>query len=106
MEKNKVHYHGSDEVQKGKLTGQTDTDYFYFYCPRCGDTQILQVLDYKIGKDGPVEYSRESRSKAKRDFTIIFELYCPECKLHDYVKVSNLGWWGGKLRNQLNLLRR
>ena len=92
-------FHGSEDVMDGKLTGLTDTDYFYFFCPKCGDTQILQVLDFGILKDGPVERYKKERPKAKRDFTIAFELYCPECKLHDFVKVSNIGWAGGKLKD-------
>lgn len=26
--------YGTDDVYGGKLTGTTDTDYFYFLCPR------------------------------------------------------------------------
>ena len=92
-------FHGSGDINDGKLTGLTDTDYFYFFCPKCGDTQILQVLDFGILRDGPVELYKKERPKAKRDFTIAFELYCPECKLHDFVKVSNIGWAGGKLKD-------
>ena len=92
-------FHGSEDITKGKLTGRTDTDYFYFFCPKCGDTHILQILDFGIVRDGPVEYAKEKRSKVKRDFTIAFELYCSKCKLHDFVKISNFGWQDGKLKN-------
>jgi hypothetical protein len=34
-------FHGSENIENGKLTGTTDTDYFYFFCPKCGDTHIL-----------------------------------------------------------------
>jgi len=90
-------YHGSDEIMRGKLTGATDTDWFYFFCPRCPDKQILQLLDRHVIIDGPVEHMKEQRPKAKRDFRIVFQLYCPSCNLEDFVKVSNLGWQGGKL---------
>jgi hypothetical protein len=87
-------YHGL-EVVKGKLHGSTDTDYFYFLCPKCGDDHILQILDFDVVKDGPVEYAKEQRHKAKRDFIIAFQLFCPNCKLVDFVKVANIGWQGG-----------
>ncbi len=91
-------FHGSEDIAQGKLTGATDTDYFYFFCPKCSSRQILQVPDFKVVSEGPAEYARKARPMAKRDFTIAFELRCPECKLHDFVKVSNTGWQGGKLK--------
>lgn len=94
-------FHGSENISGGKLTGATDTDYFYFFCPKCGDSQILQVLDFTVATEGPVQYSKTERAKAKKDFTIAFELYCSNCKLHDFVKVSNTGWQGGKLKDSL-----
>ena len=94
-------FHGSVAVSGGKLIGTTDTDYFYFFCPKCGDTQILQILDYAVTKDGPVEKYKEHRPKARRDFQIAFELWCPTCKLHDFVKLSNTGWAGGKLKDTI-----
>lgn len=90
-------FHGSEDVEQGRLKGSTDTDYFYFFCPTCGGTSVLQLLDYKVVSDGPVDYAPESRKKARRDFTIAFELYCRECGLHDFVKVSNTGWQSGRL---------
>lgn len=92
-------FHGSNKISNGKLTGMTDTDYFYFFCPRCADTHILQILDYTFIKDGSVEYAKEDRPKTNRDFIIAFELYCPKCKLHDFVKLSNIGGQGGKLKD-------
>ena len=94
-------FHGSQELTSGKLTGSTDTDYFYLFCPKCGDTQVLQILDYGVISEGPVEYAPEARRKARKDFILAFELYCSSCKLHDYVKISNIGWQGGKLKNRL-----
>src|SRR5215468_3888459 len=47
-------------------------------------------------------YPQQIRPRVKRDFVIAFQLYCPECRLVDFVKVSNLGWQGGLLhRNGL-----
>lgn len=94
-------FHGSEKIKGGKLTGSTDTDYFYFFCPQCGDTHILQILDYTIVSEGPVEYAKEDRSKTNRDFSIAFELFCPKCKIHDFVKISNTGWQGGKLADTI-----
>ena len=94
-------FHGSENISGGKLSGTTDTDYFYFFCPECKDTQILQILDFSIMNEGPVEYAKIDRPKVKKDFTIAFELYCMECKLHDFVKISNTGWQGGKLKDTL-----
>ena len=65
--------------------------------------QILQILDFGVMTEGPVQYAKENRPKAKKDFTIAFELYCPKCKLHDFVKVSNTGWQGGKLKESPTL---
>lgn len=96
-------FHGSENISSGKLTGTTDTDYFYFFCPKCGDTQILQILDFTVMLEGPVEYAKEDRKKAKKDFALAFELYCPQCKLHDFVKISNTGWQGGKLKDSPTL---
>jgi len=94
-------WHGSEEVEQGRLVGSTDTDYFYFHCPRCGDSEVLQIADFKVIKDGPVEYARgrEERKQVKRDFIIAFELHCLKCGLDDFVKVSNIGWQGGQLKH-------
>lgn len=38
-------YHGSENIQAGKLVGATgETDYFYFFCPKCADHEILRIL--------------------------------------------------------------
>jgi hypothetical protein len=96
-------FHGSGAIEGGKLTGATDTDYFYFFCPQCGDQQILQVRDYTVLENGPVTEYVEERPGAQRDFLLAFELYCPKCKLHDFVKLSNTGWQGGKLNDKVSL---
>src|SRR5258708_3445323 len=94
-------YHGSEAVAGGKLRGQTDSDYFYFLCPRCADNTVLQILDFTVRDDGPVRYAPENRPKAKRDFTIVLKLWCHTCHLEDFAKVSNTGWQGGKITNQI-----
>jgi hypothetical protein len=82
-------YHGSSEVEEGKLTGRTDTDYFYFFCPR--DQHLLRILDYAEHEPEEPGGSRypSVAPKAKRDFTLVFQLYCPKCELRDFVKISN-----------------
>lgn len=98
-------FHGSADIEGGKLTGSTDTDYFYFICPKCADSEILQILDYKIVANGPIEYAPDHRTRAKKDFTLAFELYCGKCRLHDFVKVSNTGWQGGSLNSTIPIDR-
>lgn len=89
-------YHGSESVTNGRLTGSTDTDYFYFFCPKCPDKHIMRVLDYGVRADEAENpYNSEFTKKAKRGFTLAFELYCEKCKLKDFVKISNTGWQGG-----------
>lgn len=89
-------YHGSEAIKKGKLTGRTDTDYFYFFCPKCPDRRILRILEHEImvqEKDN--RYNKEFKKKAKGGFTIAFHLICENCKHEDFVKISNLGWQDG-----------
>jgi len=88
-------YHGSDQVMGGKLQGKTDTDYFYFLCPRCGPNNVMQILDYTITQDGPVMEYPEVRKQACRDFSIAFKIHCRACRLTDFVKISNTGLQGG-----------
>jgi ribosomal protein L44E len=92
-------FHGSETVQAGRLKGRTDTDYFYFFCPNCKDTTVLQILDYTVREDGPVLHNKEQRKLARRDFSIAFELHCRECNMHDFVKISSILRWGGKLKH-------
>jgi hypothetical protein len=61
----------------------------------------MQILDFDVVKDGPVEYSPESRPKVRRDFILAFKLWCRTCGLTVFVKISNTGWQGGKITNQL-----
>lgn len=90
-------YHGSNEVTEGKLQGSTaETDYFYFFCPKCPDKHILRVLDYGIhAEDADFPYKDQVTKKAQRAFTLAFHLYCEHCKFTDFVKVSNTGRQSG-----------
>jgi hypothetical protein len=89
-------YHGSDAVMQGKLQVSTaETDYFYFFCPKCPDKHVLRILDYGVHEeevDHP--YNDQVTKKAKRAFTLAFHLYCEHCKFTDFVKISNTGWQG------------
>ncbi len=67
-------FYGSEKISQGNLTGTTDTDYFYFFCPECRDTQVLQILDFSVISEEPVKYAKIVRPKVKKDFTIAFEL--------------------------------
>jgi ribosomal protein S27AE len=91
-------YHGSEAVQEGRLRGATDTDYFYFFCPRCPDDEMLRVLDYEVRADGKENPYNEQlgRPKAARGFILAFKLHCQRCGFTDFTKVGNLGWQGGK----------
>ena len=94
-------YHGSAAVEDGKLRGTMDTDYFYFFCPKCPDEQIMRVLDYGVHEsqpDNPYDGLEGITSRATKGFTLAFKIHCEECGLTDFVKVSNLGWQGGLYR--------
>jgi predicted RNA-binding Zn-ribbon protein involved in translation (DUF1610 family) len=89
-------YHGSSAVSDGRLTGATDTDYFYFFCPECEGRQILRLLDYEVRQEQPDNpYNNQLKSQAGKGFTLAFKLHCEKCGLTDFVKISNLGWQGG-----------
>lgn len=93
------HFFCSGKITEGKLIGTTDTDYFYFLCPTCGDTQVLQIVDFEIISEDKVQYAPNDRPKAKKDFSIGLKIYCENCKMEDSVKISNTGWQGGKLKD-------
>lgn len=96
-------YHGSDVVERGGLTGATvGTDYFYFFCPKCPDKYIMRILEYGL-HDSEKEnlYNEKVKIKAKEGFTLVFKIYCENCKHTDFVKLSNMGWQGGNA-NQVN----
>lgn len=90
-------YHGSDNVMCGKLQGSTaETDYFYFFCPKCQDKRFLRILDYCVhSEEAKHPYDDLVTKKAKRGFSLAFHLYCENCKFTDFVKLSNTGWQGG-----------
>lgn len=92
-------YHGSSAVTDEKLQGSTaETDYFYFYCPKCPDKHVLRILDYGIhAEDDEHHYNNRLKMKAKRAFTLVFHLYCEHCNFTDFAKISNTGWQGGTI---------
>lgn len=91
-------YHGSPDVEHGKLQGSTaETDYFYFFCPKCPDKELLRILDYTVHAEGSEHPYKDKVTKpAKRAFALAFQLYCERCKFEDFVKLSNTGWQAGK----------
>jgi hypothetical protein len=102
-----IRAHGTDAVAKGKLTGTTDTDYFYFLCPQCegGGNQRMRILDYGQMPDEPFPYP-ELTPRAKSTFRMSFHLYCPECKLHTVVKLANDGFQSGKITDGSQFVHR
>lgn len=92
---NKI-YGGSEISRNGGLTGATDTDYFYFFCPKCPDKHIMRILSYdiRVNEKGNT-YNSELTKKAQNSFVIAFSLFCEKCKHEDVTKVSNIGWQGG-----------
>jgi len=90
-------YHGSDKISRGRLEGATDTDYFYFFCPNCPDLEIMRILEYgEHAKEPTNKYNDICKSKAEYGFTLVFKLHCEKCGCSDFVKISNMGWQGGK----------
>jgi hypothetical protein len=82
-------YHGSEAVEGGKLKGSTGkSDYFFFYCPKCNDGQILRVLEYAARKSAPM-IERNEKKQPKEPINLAFHLYCPVCQLEDFVKIDN-----------------
>ena len=98
-------YHGSDQIMRGKLKGATDNqDYFYFFCPKCPDKEIVRILEYgEHTRDNVNPYNDHCKSKAKYGFTLVFKLFCEKCGHSDFVKISNTGWQGGKHKEAMRL---
>ena len=93
-------YHGSKAVMGGKLKGATDTDHFYFFCPRCPENYVLRVLDYGVhssSKTNPHDQYDKTRSKSAKGFVLVFQIYCEQCGLKDFVKVGNYGTQSGPM---------
>lgn len=64
-------YHGSSSVQKGNLHGATgETDYFYFFCPRCPDRRILRLLDYAVTRKRPNIHIRIRSARSRRGHSL------------------------------------
>lgn len=102
--------HGSEKIMGGKLTGKTDTDYFYFLCPQCPDQQVMRVLDAiqldKLKPDHKNEmikqlenYNRQCKSNTKSHIAISFKIHYENCGMTDIVKIANHGWQVGKLQS-------
>jgi hypothetical protein len=91
-------YHGSNAISGGRLEGSTgETDYFYFFCPKCHHREVMRILDYGEHTKQPVnEYDAHCKSKSRCGFAVVFKLYCEKCGHSDFVKISNMGWQGGK----------
>jgi len=91
-------YHGSEHISEGKLKGATDrNDYFYYFCPKCPDNEILRLLEYgEHDTQNENPYNNQCKSNAKYGFTLVFKLFCEKCEFTDFVKISNTGYQGGK----------
>jgi hypothetical protein len=96
-------FHGSEAVMNGQLEGATGkTDYFFFFCPKCPDHQIMRVLDYGILRELPENPANEIfEKKAAKAFVLGFKLYCENCKHKDFVKIDNIGLQGGLHKHAL-----
>jgi rubredoxin len=82
-------YHGSEAVEKGKLTGKTGmSDYFFFLCPKCADGQVLRILEYEFRTAAPAVERRE-RKTPKKFFDLALHVCCPNCEFEDFVKIDN-----------------
>ena len=96
-------YHGSGAVTEGRLQVATcGTDYFFFFCPKCPDRQIMRILDYEVRRwepENPV--NQELERKAAQGFVLAFKLYCEQCKHEDFVKIDNMGLQGGRHKDAL-----
>ena len=100
----KIFWHGSKNVMGGKLIGTTDTDYFYFKCPTCGN--ILVPTDFFFVDTKDTDHYKAKNKAIKKAIPQVkqlgilkIELYCRKCKKKDYTKISSLGWLGGKFDN-------
>jgi hypothetical protein len=82
-------YHGSEAVEKGKLTGKTGkTDYFLFLCPECNDGHVLRVLEFEFRNSAP-PIQRFEKKTPKKYFNLALHVYCPNCDFEDFIKIDN-----------------
>jgi hypothetical protein len=82
-------YHGSDAVAGGKLTGRTgQSDYFFFLCPVCKDSQVMRILEHEFRKAAP-PVQRDEKIRPTEHFNLAFHLYCPSCQFKDFIKIDN-----------------
>lgn len=89
-------YGGSNLAQGGGLKGETDTDYFNFFCPKCVDKYIMRILEYGIREEIPDNpYNSSFKKKYTNGFTLAFKLHCENCKHTDFIKISNMGIQSG-----------
>lgn len=97
-------YHGSSAVSAGGLRGATgETDYFYFFCPKCPDDEIVRILEYGVhAEEAENPYNEHCRSKAKYGFTLAFKVHCEKCGHTVFVKLGNTGWQGGQHQDVLH----
>ena len=66
----------------------------------------MRILEYgvrEVSSENP--YNVDFRKKAKCGFTLVFKLYCENCKHADFVKVSNTGRQGGTHDEALRFLK-
>lgn len=67
-----------------------------FFCPKCPNKYLMRILDYEVRNEQDENpYNSQFKKKAKKGFTLSFQLYCENCKALDFVKISNMGWQGG-----------
>jgi len=73
----------------GALVGCTDTDYFYFLCPKCGE-----VLQWNVREmwELPSSYPEVKKSP---NHHIELEVWCRKCRLGGRVALSSNCFQGG-----------
>ena len=87
-----THHRGRNPgIQDGGLAGSTDTDYFYFLCPKCRGVVQWHLLFFVSGPS----HHKEKEEKNRPAEHLQFELWCSACKLGGKVKMNNDCWQGG-----------